>query len=140
MKTNTYLSFKDTAEAAMTFYSEVFGTPLEAMMRFGDIPGMEMPEPLRNRVAHVRMALGNNNLMASDSFEGPDSPPYAGMHGFNVQVSLDTPEEAHALFAKLADGGEITMEMQETFWAHAFGSCRDRFGTPWMINCDKPMG
>jgi PhnB protein len=31
------------------------------------------------------------------------------------------------------------MPLEETFWAHRFGMCVDKFGTPWMINCEKPM-
>jgi PhnB protein len=31
------------------------------------------------------------------------------------------------------------MPIQETFWAKRFGMLVDRFGTPWMINCSKPM-
>jgi PhnB protein len=31
------------------------------------------------------------------------------------------------------------MKLEETFWAHKFGMLTDRFGTPWMINCEKPM-
>jgi len=31
------------------------------------------------------------------------------------------------------------MPMEETFWAKRFGMCIDRFGVPWMVNCDKPM-
>jgi PhnB protein len=30
------------------------------------------------------------------------------------------------------------MPIQETFWAQRFGMLVDRFGTPWMINCEKP--
>ena len=26
----------------------------------------------------------------------------------------------------------------KTFWAERFGMLVDRFGTPWMINCDLP--
>jgi uncharacterized glyoxalase superfamily protein PhnB len=28
---------------------------------------------------------------------------------------------------------------REAFWAHRFGMCTDRFGIPWMINCEKPL-
>ena len=41
---------------------------------------------------------------------------------------------------QLAEGGTITMPCQETFWAHRFGMCTDRFGIPWMVNCEKPLG
>ena len=29
------------------------------------------------------------------------------------------------------------MPLQETFWAQRFGMFADRFGIPWMINCEK---
>jgi PhnB protein len=32
------------------------------------------------------------------------------------------------------------MDLQETFWAHAFAMLNDRFGVPWMINCGKDLG
>lgn len=38
----------------------------------------------------------------------------------------------------LAAGGQVTMPLQKTFWAEAFGMLVDRFGTPWMVNCEQP--
>jgi hypothetical protein len=34
----------------------------------------------------------------------------------------------------------IQMPIQPTFWAERFGMLVDRFGIPWMVNCDKPAG
>jgi hypothetical protein len=31
------------------------------------------------------------------------------------------------------------MPIADTFWAHRFGMCTDRFGTLWMVNCEKPI-
>ena len=31
------------------------------------------------------------------------------------------------------------MAIAETFWAKRFGTVTDRFGTAWMVNCEKPM-
>jgi PhnB protein len=28
------------------------------------------------------------------------------------------------------------MAFQQTFWAKGFGMVVDRWGTPWMVNCD----
>jgi PhnB protein len=30
------------------------------------------------------------------------------------------------------------MPLQATFWAALFGMLVDRFGIPWMINCEAP--
>jgi PhnB protein len=61
------------------------------------------------------------------------------MQGFSVALNVDEPEEADRVFAALAVGGTVTMPIHETFWAHRFGMLVDRFGTPWMVNCEKPM-
>jgi PhnB protein len=39
----------------------------------------------------------------------------------------------------LAEDGTVRMPIQETFWATRFGMLTDRFGTPWMINCEKAV-
>jgi len=33
----------------------------------------------------------------------------------------------------LADGGQIQMPMEKTFWAKRFGMVADRFGVSWMV-------
>jgi PhnB protein len=38
----------------------------------------------------------------------------------------------------LAEGGKVTMPIQPTFWSPRFGMLVDRFGIPWMINCEPP--
>ena len=45
--------------------------------------------------------------------------------------------EGKRWFDGLADGGQIEMAWQETFWAHGFGKVIDRFGVPWMVNVVK---
>jgi PhnB protein len=37
------------------------------------------------------------------------------------------------VFDALADGGQVTAPLMETFFSSAFGMCVDRFGVPWMI-------
>jgi len=36
----------------------------------------------------------------------------------------------------LSENGNVTMPLQQTFWASRFGMFTDRFGIPWMINCE----
>ena len=69
----------------------------------------------------------------------PISGRQSGRSGFTVNVSVDTPAEAERIFNALIDGGRVHMTMQETFWAQRFGMLVDRYGTPWMINCEKPQ-
>ena len=52
---------------------------------------------------------------------------------------ISTDEEAERIHALLAEGGEIFMPMQETFYATRFSMLRDRFGTSWMVIHERPM-
>ncbi|MEF0938658.1 hypothetical protein [Rhizobium sp. BR 362] len=37
----------------------------------------------------------------------------------------------------MQEGGAVTMPIDETFWAERFGMLVDKFGVPWMINCQR---
>jgi PhnB protein len=60
------------------------------------------------------------------------------MSGFSVSLQFADTAEAKRVFDALAEGGTVKMPFEETFWAAGFGMVTDRFGTPWMMNCDKP--
>ena len=82
---------------------------------------------------HARLSVGDNVLM------GSDAPPdrYEPMKGFTVTLGIDDPHDAERVFHALSENGTVQMPIQETFWAVRFGMLVDRFGTPWMINCEK---
>jgi len=73
-------------------------------------------------------------LMGSDNHP---AQPYEGVKGCSVSLSVDSIKEAERIFAALSDGGQVTMPLAQTFWAVRFGMLVDRFGVPWMINCEK---
>jgi PhnB protein len=52
---------------------------------------------------------------------------------------VDTPAEAERIFHEMSDGGKVQMPIGETFWARRFGMLTDKYGIPWMVNCEKPM-
>jgi PhnB protein len=73
---------------------------------------------------------------------GTDAPESKGFHlnvGNNVHISLspDTRGETDTLFARLSEGGKVTMPLQDMFWGDYYGSCTDKFGVQWMLNCQE---
>ena len=60
--------------------------------------------------------------------------------GFSVLLGADTGEDAERIFAAFADGGDVKMPLQSTFWSPAFGVVVDRFGTPWEITVAASAG
>ena len=134
MELNPYLTFNGQCEAAFKFYEKVFGGKIEAMMTFGSSPMAEQTPPeWRNKIMHARMSVGGKTLMASDA--PPDR--YEAMKGIMVTLGIDDPGEAERIFRALSEKATIQMPIQKTFWAERFGMLVDKFGTPWMVNCEK---
>jgi PhnB protein len=135
MKLNPYLNFPGTCEEAMTTYAKLLGGEVVAMLAYGDMPGDNpVPDDMRKKIAHARIEIGNEVLMASDV--GPER--FKPMQGTSVTLNIPEPPEAERVFKALAEGGTTIMPLEETFWAIKFGVLVDRFGTHWMINCVKP--
>jgi len=136
MQLNPYLSFDGQCEAAFKFYAEALGGQVLMTLTYGETPMSDQtPADWRGKIAHTRMSVGGTMLMGSDSPPDRVEP----MKGVTIALGVDEPAEAERVFDALAAGGTVTMPIQETFWAHRFGMLTDRFGTPWMINCEKPM-
>ena len=133
MTMNPYLTFDGRCEAAFTFYETCLNGRIVAMLRHGDMGGQVPPEA-KDHILHARLMLGDQFLMGSDAPAGR----YEAPRGFYVHIGAATPEEAERLFTALSEGGTVHMPLQETFWAQRFAMLADKFGTPWMINCEKP--
>jgi PhnB protein len=132
---NPYLNFNGIADQAIQLYERALGARTEVIQRFADAPGMAVPAEHQQRIMHARLRIGEGIVMISDarpdmtvSFEG------------NVQICLDFDEvaDATARFDALAQGGKITMPLQDTFWGATFGMLTDAFGVRWMFNCTRP--
>jgi len=135
MSVNPHLHFKGNCAEALRFYAATLGGTVTFSMTYGESPAAaQMPREMAGQIIHSRLDIGAHTLM------GMDSPPdrYSTPQGFNVSLEITDPDEAGRVFGALAEGGTVTMPFERTFWAHRFGMCTDRFGIPWMINCERP--
>lgn len=136
MQLGPYLTFKGDCEAAFKFYEKCLDGKIEALVPHAGTPAeQQVPPEWRNKILHARLAVGEDVLM------GSDAPPerYEQPKGFSVTLDVDKPADAERMFKALSEKGNVTMPIQKTFWAERFGMLVDRFGTPWMINCEgKP--
>ena len=134
MQLNPYLTFNGQCEAAFKFYERCLGGKIEAMIPHAGTPAEQhVPPEWRKKILHARLTVGGEVLM------GSDAPPdrYEEPKGFSVSLQIKDPADAERIFALLAENGAVRMPLQQTFWAARFGMLVDRFGTPWMINCDQ---
>ena len=131
MKLDVYLNYPGHCEEAFRFYEAHLGGRIVRLMRHNELPEQRPgPPDWGEKVVHARIEIGSTVLMGADI---PGSQP---MRSAYLTLSLDTPEEADRLYALLRDGGEVFMEMAETFYASRFAMLRDRFGTSWMLLCE----
>ena len=134
MAFHPYLTFGGNCREAFTRYQEIFGGEL-ALMPMSDMPSDEpVPPDQADLIMHGALTFDDNLLMASDDPTGS----FDGVRGMCVNYTVADVSEAKRVFEALADGGQVTMPIAETFWSPMFGMCVDRFGTPWMVNAEAP--
>lgn len=136
MQINAYLNFTGQCEEAFQFYEKLLGGKIDGLFRYTGTP-MEghMPPDWGNKIMHITLSVDHNQIMGADSPPGQGGGP---AKRFCMSIGLKDPVEAERIFNGLAEGGSIQMPLEKTFWAAKFGMLVDRFGIPWMINCEEP--
>lgn len=124
----TYVNFAGTCREAFRYYEQHLGGKIEMLMTHAEAPGPTRLGPeWKDAVLHARISIAGSTLA------GADIPSAQPMRSAYLSLSVDSDAEAERIFAALADGGEVLMKMEETFFASRFGQARDRFGINWMI-------
>lgn len=125
-----YLFFEGRADEALAFYQEAVGATLEMLMRYKESPDKSnLPPNSEEKVMHMAFRVGDTVLLGSDGM----CSTHTNFQGFSLTLSAANAEEAESVFTKLADGGQVTMPLTETFFSPRFGMLTDRFGLGWMV-------
>ena len=132
MQVTPYLFLNGNCEAALSFYRSALGAEILFMQRMKDAPAQDSecagsPEA----IMHASLKIGDSLLLASDG-DGK-ATPYSG---FSISLSVKDTTEGRRVFDALAAGGSVTVPFEKTFWTEGFGMLTDRFGVPWMVNCE----
>jgi PhnB protein len=132
MQMHPYLSFNGDCEAAFTFYEECLGGKLGPVFRYAESPmAGQVPPDWQNKIMHGSVTIGEQIVMGGDVADFYQKP-----QGFTLSLQLTSTAEAERIFSLLAKDGTVMMPLEKTFWAARFGMVTDRFGIPWMINCE----
>jgi PhnB protein len=132
MKLFTQLNFGGNCEEAFRFYEKHLGGKITMMMNQSQAPGA--PAGAGKAIIHARMNIGDTVLIGNDV---PLSA-FKKMRSAYMYLSVDSTKEAERVHKLLAQGGEIFMPMEETFYASRFSMLRDRFGVSWTIIHERP--
>jgi PhnB protein len=127
---NPYLSFRDNAREAMTFYQSVFGGEL-TVSTFADFHASADPTE-QHKIMHSQLETPDGLvLMGADTPEGMEYRPQAGV---SVSLSGDDKARLRGYWERLSEGGTVKMPFEKAPWGDTFGMCVDRFGISWLVN------
>lgn len=133
MQVQPYLFFDGRCDEAIAFYRAVLGAEVTMLMRFRESPDPPppgvLPPGFDEKVMHANLSFGDTQVMVSDG----RSTGQPGFEGFALTVSLPDVEEVERVFGALAEGGQVQMPLEKTFWSPRFGMLADRFGVSWMV-------
>jgi PhnB protein len=132
MKLYAQLNFGGNCEEAFRFYEKHLGGKITMMMTQSQAPGA--PSGAGDAIIHARMNIGDTVLIANDV----PSSVFQKIRSVYMCLTVDTAEDAERIHKLLAEGGEIYMPMEETFFATRFSQLRDRFGVTWTIIHERP--
>jgi PhnB protein len=133
MQMNPYLSFNGQCEAAFKFYEHCLGAQRGEIFRFAGTPlADQVPANWQDKVMHGSLMVGEQVLMGGDV--APDR--YEQPKGFALSLQIKNTVDAERIFQELGKDGTIAVPLERTFWAARFGMLVDRFGIPWLINCE----
>lgn len=135
MKLYTHLNFGGNCEEAFRYYEEHLGGRITMMMKASELPaGVQPPSSAREAVIHARMHVAGVELIGNDVPPGHFKPT----RSVYLYLATDSAKAADDIYTALAEGGEVSMPIAETFFATRFAQLRDRFGTLWTILHEKP--
>jgi PhnB protein len=133
MKASIIVSFKGDCEAAFKFYEQHLGGQPGGVFRYAGSPMADsVPEEWGDKIMHGSIVVGDLLLMGNDVL----MKQYEEPKGFSLSLQISDTAEAERIYNALAPDGTVLMPLEKTFWASLFGSVVDRFGIPWLINCE----
>lgn len=135
MAIEVYLFFDGDCREAVEFYAKVFNTEKPNFMTYEqghkDNPNFQLPKEAKNRIMHTNISIKGTRMMFSDVFPGD---PFTKGTNFTVALIDDDIDFIKTSFEKLKEGGQVKMELQETFWSKCYGMLTDKFGISWQFS------
>jgi len=136
MQVQPYLFFNGRCEEAIEFYRATLGAEVTMLMRFNEMPEAdksEMAPGSENKIMHAGLRIGESEVFASDGMNTGET----SFEGISLSLAVADDAEAERLFDLLADGGQVQMPMEKTFFASRFGAVADKFGVSWLVMSEK---
>jgi PhnB protein len=123
-----YLFFPGNAEAAITFYQQVFGGELRITRR-GDVDP-SAPNDKKQQVINASLVGPEITIRVSDREDATAEPQTR----VELTVIGDDESRLRKIFEDLSQGGTVAAPLEKQFWGDIFGAFTDKFGIGWQVN------
>ncbi|MDR0796358.1 MAG: VOC family protein [Tannerella sp.] len=133
MQFELFINFDGNCREAVEFYAKVFKSEVKNLMTYGQSPAdpnYPMAEEDNDRVCYSDVRIGDKNIMFSDF---PSNSQFIAGNNINPTLSMSDKHEVERVFNELKYGGEVYMELQQTFFSELYGMLMDKYGVVWMI-------
>jgi PhnB protein len=130
IRLNPYLSFRDNAREAMTFYQSALGGDL-TISTFAEFQVSEDPAE-QDKIMHSQLETPDGLvLMGADT---PNEQEYQQPVGVSISLSGEDEAKLRGYWDRLSADATVLAPFEKAPWGDVFGMCVDRFGTTWMVN------
>ncbi|UNK26902.1 VOC family protein [Serratia plymuthica] len=122
----TFILFQGNAQQAIDLYRGLFSSfKVQQLLHYDETPDGQ------RRIKQASIDFDRQHLVFSDS---PVSHDFSFTPAVSLHVNLATEAELERVFARLAEGGEVLMPLDDYGFSARFGWLNDRFGLSWQLN------
>jgi len=121
----------DNCKEALEFYQGIFGGEVKNT-QLAD--GVEMFKGHEGKYIHSELHINESCILyLTDIF----AATHVVGNNFQLVLEMGSEEEISTAFEKLAESGQVTFQLADTFWGAKHGVVKDRFGITWGLNFTK---
>lgn len=128
-----YRRFPGTAREAMETYQRIFGGELQ-IMSYSSVHTDEELGDLGDKVMHSELLINDRKVLFAADAPGGQLPQKGDDTPLSITGGPAQAEQIREHWEQLAEGGTITLPLEQAPWGATFGQLTDRFGTIWMFN------
>ena len=131
-----YITFNGNCAEAVDFYQSALGGETQ-ILRYGDAPAnpdFPVSEDIKNCILHAELRKDGHVIRFADTFPGT---PFNQGNAISFALELSSEEEIRNTFTALSQGGQIEMDLQETFFSPLYAKFTDKYGVNWQLNLKK---
>ena len=118
----------------MIFYKECLEAEL-IIQTIGDSPlAGKMPAKMREYVLHATLVKEELTIVGSDMV---GEQGLKKGNAVSIMLNCNTETEARTVYTRLAEDGQATHPLGDSFWGALFGNLTDKYGNNWLIQYNR---